>query len=45
MQLDLHKHNEYTPSTQQLHSLAYSIDSINQKIKRIYAKQQKVIFN
>lgn len=38
MQLELHKHNEYIHSAQQLNSLAYSIDKMNQKLKRISAK-------
>lgn len=38
MQMELHRQNEYIHSAQQLHSLVYSIDNMNQKLKIIGAK-------
>lgn len=37
MQLELHKHNEYIHSAQQLHCLVYSIENYNEKLKKIMA--------
>ncbi len=42
MQLELHKHNEYIHSAQQLHILAYSIENMNQKIKKYLPNDKKL---
>lgn len=39
MQLELHKHNEYIHSAQQLHNLAYSIKNMNNKSAKIFEKR------
>lgn len=38
MQVELHNHNDYIHSAQQLHLLVHSIEKQNEKLRRISAK-------